>query len=149
MRRQLEITKTIPQDWTEDSVSKLKAYWSGRGFEFTNDHTTPLSAKRGFILWNLITYNMARLATGLTICPGPSNQIFVTMKVCTMWQIITEWNRKYFDLEMEFCESFLESGDLRETEWETFTKGHRKANLLWSITLGICGHTLPSPIDRR
>lgn len=148
MRRQLEISKTIPQEWTEESVAKVKAYWSGRGFEFSHDHNSTLSAKRGFILWNLITYNMARLATVLTICPGTSNQISVTMKVCTMWQIITEWNRKYFDLEMETCESFLLTGDLREIEWAAFTKEHRKANFLWSITLGICGHTLPARTDR-
>jgi len=90
MRHQLEISKTIHQDWTDESVAKVKAYWSGRGFEFTHDHNLTLSAKRGFILWNFITYNMARLATVLTICPGPSNQITVTMKVCTMWQSITE-----------------------------------------------------------
>jgi len=147
MRFQLLIQKTIPQDLSESSVSKLKDYWSRRGFKFADDHTASLSAKRGSIWWNPITYNMARLATDLTISPGPSNQISITMTICTMWQIITEWNRKYFDLEMETCESFLQSGDLREAEWKTFNSGHRKANLLWTLTLGTCGCKLP-PLGR-
>ena len=145
MKRHLEITKIINQQWTDNSVSKIKDYWSGRGFDFAEGGNTCLSAKRGCILWNLITYNMARLGTELTICQEESSRISVTMKVCTLWQIITEWNRKYFDLEMETCESFLRSGDLRKSEWASFTKGHRKANFLWTVTLGICGQSPPTP----
>ncbi len=91
---------------------------------------------------------MKKLATTLAI-RREDGRIQVTMRVCTLLQFITDWNRRHFDLEMEACGSFLGSGDLKEAEWEIFKKGNRKAAFLWTLTAGICESPPPASLDSK
>jgi hypothetical protein len=139
-----QITKTIEAAWTEDVRQKLISFWSARRFHFSDTAATWLIAKRGHILWNLISFDMTRLRADLSISPVRPDLISLTLTVHTAFQHITEWNRAYWDLEMATCESFLLRDDIRETEWVEFRKANRKAAILWTLTMSLGGRQMPT-----
>jgi hypothetical protein len=139
----IEITKTIEAPWTGSMRQKLIAFWSTRRFRFGEASDMSLSAERGHLAWNLISYDMTKLRAHLNIGPTESNRILVRLRVQTSFQQITEWNRAFWDLEMETCESYCLRGDLREADWQSFLKASRRAALLWTFTGGFMGQKVP------
>ncbi|MBI5821717.1 MAG: hypothetical protein HZA88_22325 [Verrucomicrobia bacterium] len=143
------VAKTIEAAWTEGAQQKLISFWSARRFLFSDTSAAPFVAKRGHILWNLISYDMTRLRADLTIASSTPDRIDLRMKVSSAFQQITDWNRAYLDLEMATCESFLLRNDLREAEWTEFMKAYRKAAIIWTLTFSIGGRRMPHKTDSR
>lgn len=139
----LQIRKSIAAPWTEETRRKLIAFWSGRHFRFSDASAERLAATRGNILWNLFSFDMTRVRADLRINSPQSHGIDLTLVEHTAFQQVTEWNRAFWDLEMATCESFLLRGDTRDAEWREFTKGNRKANIIWTLTLGLWGCKTP------
>ncbi len=146
----LKIRKSIAAPWTEETRQKLIVFWSERRFRFSDiSATTTLTATRGNILWNLVSYDMTRLRADLSINATQPGAIDLTLVVHTTFQQITEWNRAFWDLEMATCESFLLRGDTREAEWIEFTRAHRRANIIWTFTLTLGGRKMPKQTNAK
>ena len=101
------------------------------------------------MFWNLVSYDMSRLRADLRIQSPEPERIYLTLTVCTVFQQITEWNRAYWELELATCESFLQRGDLRETQWTEFRKANRRAALVWTFTMGLGGQRMPGKITEK
>ena len=142
-----QITKTIEAAWTEGTRQKLVSFWSERRFRFSDASAASLFAKRGHVLWNMVSYDMTRLRADLNIEPAQLDRISLVLTVHTVFQQITQWNRAFWELEMATCESFLLHDDRRDAEWVQFMKAHRKAALVWTLTLGLGGQRIPKKTD--
>ena len=90
---------------------------------------------------------MTRLRADLNIEPAQLDRISLVLTVHTVFQQITQWNRAFWELEMATCESFLLHDDRRDAEWVQFMKAHRKAALVWTLTLGLGGQRIPKKTD--
>jgi hypothetical protein len=97
----------------------------------------------------MISYDMTRLRADLSIEPAQPARISLVLTVHTVFQQITQWNRAFWELEMATCESFLLHGDRRDAEWLQFMKAHRKAALVWTLTLGLGGQRIPQKTDEN
>jgi len=139
----LQIGKTIDAPWSEATRQKLITFWATKRFRFLVQVNESLSATRGNFLWNLFAYDMSRVRADLNIRPSHSGRISLALTIYTAFQKVSEWNWAFWELEMATCKSFLLRGDLRELEWIQFRKGHRKAGLIWTFTLGIGGRRMP------
>ena len=139
----LRIQKSIEALWTDDIRQKLISFWSERRFRFEDTSVVPLVARRGRILWNLISYDSTRLSAELSISSQQSSGIDLVLTVNTAFQQITEWNRAFWDLEMATCESFVLHGDRREAEWDEFMRGYWRAAIIWTLTLSLGGRRIP------
>ena len=139
----MQISKTIHTPWNQANQQKLISFWKARRFHFHDVSDASLAAMRGSYFWNLISFDMSQLRADLKIHPLQTGQISVEMTVHTIFQQITQWNRKYWNLEMHTCESFLLHNDLCEEQWVNFLKGNHKAAIMWTLTLGLGGQRLP------
>lgn len=139
----LKIEKEIEAEWNEPTRQKLVEFWGKRRFSFSPSHEAHLSANRGSLIGNAISFDMSRLLTELRIEPVAPKKILLSMTVDTRLQSITEWNRAFWDLEMATCESFIKTGDLLENQWAEFSKGDRKASWTWVLTLTLGGRRKP------
>lgn len=146
--RIIQIKGLIEAPWTDENRQKLVYFWSERRFRFVDTSIVPLVARRGHILWNLISYDMMRLRADLSISSSKPSHIDLLLTVHTTFQQITECNRAFWDLEMATCESFLIRGDKRETEWVEFMRAHRKAAIIWTLTMGVGGQRIHQKKDQ-
>ena len=144
-----QITKTIDVAWNQDTRQKLISFWAARRFHFHDALDASLSATRGHILWNLISFDMSRLRADLKICPLQSDRVSIVLTINTIFQQITQWNQMFWKLEMDTCESFLLRGDLRERDWNKFLKGNRNAAIAWALTVGLGGQRVPQKSDEK
>lgn len=87
---------------------------------------------------------MTRLRADLNICAPKQDRIELILTVNTKFQMVAEWNRAVWDLEMATCESFLLNDDRRESEWLGFMQAYRRAAILWTLTGALCGRRMPS-----
>jgi hypothetical protein len=92
---------------------------------------------------------MSRLRADLRIHPLQLDHVSIVLTIHTTFQQITQWNRMFWELEMATCESFILRGDLRETDWNKFLKGNRKAAITWALTLGLGGQRIPQKSDEK
>ena len=79
----------------------------------------------------------------LTINVSAENEIHCALSVNTFMQIITEYNRAWWDLEMEMFESFLLETDEQDERWERFLVNHKKAAIIWALSSGFAGNKMP------
>jgi hypothetical protein len=120
--------------WNETLLAKAITYWQKRRVVFTEISEDMLIGRRGSLWWNLVTFDMSKLRTELTVkWLAHGNKIECVLEVNTFAQTLTPWNIVYFRLEMETFESFLLNGDLKAKNWENFKRLSRNANRDWLL----------------
>jgi hypothetical protein len=130
-------------EWNSFTNYKTIDFWTRRRFKFIEANGCILTAKRGNLLGNLISLDMSRLISTLTVTVSSDNEIRCVLKVNTFMQIITDYNRAWWDLEMEMFESFMLETDEQNERWENFQDKHKKAALAWALSSGILGRKIP------
>lgn len=138
----IENTFQVPV-WDEFTSYKTLRFWKRRGFEFIDARENMLSAKRGSLLGNFISFDMSDLMSKLTINVSAENEIRCALRVNTFMQFITEYNRAWWNLEMEMFESFLIETDEQDERWEKFLVNHKKASIVWALSAGFAGNKMP------
>ncbi|HEX8550627.1 MAG TPA: hypothetical protein VF681_03630 [Abditibacteriaceae bacterium] len=128
-----------------DEVVKRKAidFWSRRRITFSETSGNTLIGKRGNLLGNLISFDMSKLIAKLTITVSDKNEVHCILDINTVYQQITEYNRAWWDLEMDTFESFLMRNDEQEEKWKKFGVHYKKAAWAWSFSHGIRGDRMP------
>ncbi len=135
-----EIAIPEGRGWQESA----KTFWSVRGFRFSQSMTESLKARRGTKIGNL-SFNMTHIPATLSIERVSVQSVLVTLKIDTREHALTEWNYKWWSLEMEFFESFLLVGDDQSNRWDVFQLAYKKASWQWFFSAGTRGrHILKS-----
>ena len=144
MNYTLQISKTITlPSWDDEVKQKIVRFWESRGIAFTQATDDTLKGHRGSWLGNLTSYDMSKLLADLTISRSNETQLFCVLDVNISCQDITEWNKAYWQLEMDTLESYLLYNDERENEWQEFSKNSLKAAWQWSLSFRLLGRKFP------
>jgi hypothetical protein len=115
-------------DWNETLRAKAITYWQERRIVFTEVSEDVLIGRRGSLWWNLVTFDVSKLRTELTIKRlTQRNAIECVLHVNTFAQTFTSWDATYLRLEMETFEGFLLNGDLQAKKWDNFKQLARRA----------------------
>ena len=137
IERRFEIPK-----WDDVVRRKAVDFWSRRGVSFFDQTECTLAGRRGSILGNLISFKMSDLLSSLWIGISPKNEVHCVLDVDTILQRITEYNRTWWDLEMETFESFLLRNDEQEAKWRLFLLSNYNASLAWTFSFGMLGNRM-------
>lgn len=138
----VEKTFQIPI-WDEFTRYKMIDYWSRRGIRFSESLGTTLKGRRGSWLGNITSFDMSKLMSELTINVSAENQVYCVLQVNTFMQIITDYNRAWWNLEMETFESYLLQTDEQDERWKRFRANDKKAAIAWTLTSGLVGNRIP------
>src|SRR5438105_2728451 len=123
-------------------------YWSRRGMVFREAGEALLTGSRGSVWGNLISFDPSELMAEVTITFDDSAGVRCVLVVDRSFQIVTDWNRAWWELELETFESFLVSRDEQPHRWQVFKEAHRRAAWDWALSVGMRGRKI-SPADRR
>lgn len=123
------ITKKISiQEMNDESKKKMVEFWEKRGIVFTNSADKELHGKRGSLLGNLFSYNMSKLIATIRIVEQGENEVICELKINTVMQYVTPWNKEYWALEFETFESEMNNNGGLEKEWEALSLVIKKKN---------------------
>lgn len=140
----MQIRKSIQTpEWNEKVRQQVISFWQERRVVFAEPQSDTLKGKRGTIWGNLTSYDMSKLMCTLTVSRTNSTEIVCILDVNTFMQGITEWNKAYWQLELDTLESWLLQGDKREAEWQAFLRGVRKAAIQWTFSGGRSERKMP------
>jgi hypothetical protein len=143
MSETLRLSRTLTLlVWNEGVRERMMSYWRSRGFIFTETTDDFLKATRGSLWGNLTAFDSKKLLCTLSIARTSHTEVLCLLEIDTRYQIIVEWNRRYWELEFDTLESFLFRNDLREQEWRTFERDSSRAFALWMATGGLLGRHL-------
>lgn len=132
----------IPE-WNEDIKQKIISFWENRRVVFYATDGDKLEGKRGNIWGNLTSFDMSKLMTKLTISRASPVDFTCSMHVNTIMQDITEWNKAYWQYEMDTLESWLLHDDMKVNEWEEYSSGAREASVKWVVSGRSAGRKFP------
>jgi hypothetical protein len=138
----IEKTFQIPS-WNEFARFKMIDFWSRRRVKFSDTFGNVLIGRRGNLLGNITSFDMSKLISKLTITVSTEHEVHCVLKVNTVMQIITEYNRAWWNLEMETFESYLLQSDEQDERWEKFEVNNKKAAIVWTLTSGLIGNKIP------
>ena len=126
--RLMEFQKSIEiKEWDKETKRKVIDFWQERGVMFTETEGDILRGWRGSLWDNLTSFDMSRLLATVTVSKTSPTEIRCVLSVNTIMQIISQWNRAYWQLEMNTLESWLLSGDKKEVQWQEFLRSTYKA----------------------
>lgn len=126
----------VPQ-WEEAERQKTISFWKQRHMTFTETSGDTLRGKRGSLWGNLLSFDMGKLCTTLTIAKTSENEVRCVLDANTMFQTITEWNEAFWRYELETFESYLLRNDLQEAAWKLFEEARKKADKSFLISAGL------------
>jgi hypothetical protein len=129
--------------WDEFTRFKMIDFWSRRRIEFSESSENTLKGKRGSLLGNITSFDMSKLMSELTITISAENRVHCELEVNTFMQIITEYNKAWWNLEMETFESYLLQTDEQDERWRRFKAIDKKAAIAWTLTSGLVGNKIP------
>lgn len=133
--------------WNETTKEKAIGYWTRRRIIFSETSGDTLIGKRGNLVGNLTSFDMSKLMAHLTIKNSSDNEVSCVLVVNTVMQSVTDYNKAWWDLEMDTFESYLLRNDEQEEKWRKFGAAHKKAAWNWSLTFGINGNKI-EPEDK-
>jgi len=106
------IFKSIPiPEWNEETKQRIIAFWEQRRMVFTDTEGDTLRGRRGNLWGNLISFDMSRLKTTLTVVRASPQLIHCQLNIDTFYQYITDQNRAYWDNELEALAAYLAPAD--------------------------------------
>ncbi len=118
------------------------AYWRERGFSFIETEGDHLQATRGSLWGNLTAFDPKKLRATLSIARTSPAEILCLLEIDTTFQVIVEWDVRYWELEFETFESYLFRNDEKEQLWREFERDCTRSFALWIATGGILGGRL-------
>ena len=129
----MKISKSFKvEKWDKETKKRVLSFWKDRGFSINKMLENTFEGKRGTIIGNIFSYDMSKIITKIKI-KYIDGEIRCEYNIKKFGQIITKWNKKYWDLEVETFESVLFKENHMELEWKDYNKIARKRNILWSI----------------
>jgi hypothetical protein len=128
--------------WNEETRSQVKDFWQTRRAHFTEESERMLKGYRSHLLCNLYAMDPAKIKASLVVTWMEPGTCDCLLTINTAFQIITEWNKAYFQLEMATFESFIAYGQLNGDLWRRFLKAHDVANIYWCASGGILGYRM-------
>jgi hypothetical protein len=138
------IERTLYPASADDALrERMINYWHGRGFDFGNTEEEPLIGFRGSLWGNLISWEATELRTSLTITRPDPSLVLCQMQVDTYFQIVTEWDQEYWNLEMDAFVRLLKVGHSHSAYWDDFMTAYRESVTTRKLSLGFRGNTLP------
>ena len=143
---QLQVVKTLfVPAWNDMVKAEAITFWQGRGINFDEVTDNYLRGHRGSVWGNLTSFDMSKLITDLTLTISPTepHEVFCCLEIDTQFQVVTEWNREYWQLELDTFESHLLYGDQKEGEWDQLRKESRASDYLWVLSLGWIRRKMP------
>ena len=143
---QLQVVKTMYiSTWNEQVKAEAIAFWQRRGISFNEVTDNHFEGRRGSVWGNLTSFDMSRLITNLrlTVSPTKPYEVFCCLDIDTRFQVVTEWNKEYWQLELDTFESHLLCGDQKEGEWDQLRKESRALDYLWVLSLGWIRRKMP------
>lgn len=137
------IEKTIEIPNNDESIGqKIISFWESRDVKFNDISLNEYFGNRGSLFGNMFSYNMKKLITSVNIKIKDNNEINCKLDINTKYQHITDWNKEYWQLELETFENILLNNDSLEGKWKVYFKKSKKMNFLW--TIGIVALTIIS-----
>lgn len=143
---QLQVVKTMYiSTWNEQVKAGVIAFWQGRGISFDEVTDSYFKGHRGSVWGNLTSFDMSKLITDLTLTISPMEpyKVICSLDVDTRFQIVTDWNKEYWQLELDTFESYLLHGDQKKGEWDQLRKESKALDGLWVLSLGWFRHRIP------
>ena len=135
----MRISKDIPTNESIDtSIKKLCAYWEDRGMKFVRRSETSLEGKRGNLLGNLFSFNMKHVISQIEI-KKKTQKIECKLIVNTVFQYMTESNKRFFWLELETFEKYLLFDDLNEEAWKALIEESKQQDFSFVIICAMIG----------
>lgn len=122
-----------------DTEEAIISFWENRNMKIIRKSETCFEGKRGSLVGNLLSYDMGKLITKLSIKINEDNEINSELIPNTIGQYITKWNKEYWKLELDTFESVLLNNDYKEDEWVEYKKSIRGKNMLWTVGSFIMG----------
>ncbi|MDX1931607.1 MAG: hypothetical protein SFU56_03290 [Capsulimonadales bacterium] len=139
----LRLYRTIPLlPWNDGVRERIMSYWRDRHFLFIETDGDFLLARRGSLWGNLTAFDPRKLKTELSIARTTPTEVMCLLEIDPQYQVITEWNVRFWELELETLESFLYRNDTRDALWQEFERDSARANALWVATGGVLGGRL-------
>lgn len=130
----MKISKKFNLPKYEDSTQQqIRSFWESRKIKFDNISENYYEGNRGNTWGNLTSFDMSNLITKLHITRDESNEISCEFDIKTFGQQITEWNKVFWQLELDTFESVLLKGDYQETEWSEYNISSSKKDSLWMV----------------
>lgn len=108
----------------------ILSFWESRKIKFNNISDKCYIGSRGSLFGNLFSFKMNKLMTNLYINIDDNNELICELNIKTFGQKITNWNKKYWELELGTFESVLLNNDFKENEWREYNKNQGKSDLL-------------------
>jgi hypothetical protein len=123
-----QYSKRIQVSRARDELSSsVIRYWEQRRMRFTQRNGERLHARRGTLLGNLFAIDPGAVRAELSVELEEKDACSCILTIDPRFQEIVDWNRAYWELELETLESSLLTGDLREAEWVWLRRANRAA----------------------
>lgn len=140
----LQLSRTIHMPlWNEGMQERVMVYWRERGFSFSETDGDFLKATRGSMWGNLTALNPRKIQATLSVARTSPSELLCLLEIDTRFQMILEWDIRYWEMELETLESYLFRNDTRDLIWQEFERDGARALALWIATAGILGRRLP------
>ena len=132
----LQVTREFHMPaWDDSTWEAIASFWALRGFRCDAVQDSTLRGTRGSLLGNCISFNMSRLKTNLVIERIGAQECRCSLNINTAFQVITEYNKAHWRLELDTFEGFMTSGDLNSKEWRQYRSRAISFDIL--IVIGI------------
>jgi len=137
------VTRSFHLDtWDESCRNKAKEFWQRQNFEFTESSDHMMQGKRGTLVQNFCCCDPSRVTSTLTITSLEPNKIDAAIVVNTTFQLWSDWDKAFVQLEMATFESYLLFDDAKETSWKEFRKWYNFAAVRAYTTFNLRGYRM-------
>ena len=121
--------------WDDSTWQAIASFWALRGFRCDAVQDSTLRGTRGSLLGNCVRFDMSRLKTNLVIERTNPQDCRCAINVNTIFQLITEYNKAHWRLELDTFEGFMTSGDLNSKEWRQYRSRAISFDILFVVGL--------------
>lgn len=131
------IEKTIKTSEIDESIKqKIISYWESRDIEFYDISDNEYTGKRGSLIGNLTSFKMNKLLTNINIKLN-DDEINCKLDINTKHQMITKYNKEFWDLELKTFENILLNNNSLEDEWKKYNKKSKKMDVIWMVGISV------------
>ena len=138
----------VVQAWDESARHKTIDFWSRKQIVFSETGERQFIGKRGNLWGNLSSFDMSKIMAKITITVSEQNEVRCVLEINPVMQKITEWNKAWWDLEMDSFATFLLQNDEQVEKWQEFLPQYYKAARVWMSTAGLKGNKIPPKENR-
>lgn len=139
----LEFGRTFvaPSGWDDAARSVAQVFWQHRHFAITRLDASGLAGRRGTLLGNLTSFDMRRVLATVNVSAS-GDSVSARVLVDPRLQMITDWDRAFFRLELVEFQSLMQTGSGLQPVWADYQAAGKSAALWSAVTLGLAGAAL-------